>query len=312
MPCPPLFNMGNNYSVASETEGLIFDIQRFCVHDGPGIRTTVFMKGCPLRCLWCDNPESQIMTPEVLYFEDKCTDCGLCVERCPARAIKAANGKIKLDRLVCNACGDCVDVCVPAALKITGKYMSVNEVVEAVERDYPFYRRSGGGVTLSGGEPLMQPEFARNILKECQALGIHTAIETTGCQKWALFSRVLQFVNLVIYDIKCLDSGEHKAFTGVPNKLILENARRLNRMNIPVLMRIPVIPGYNDSHDNIKATLGFAKGLDRLVGVEPLAYHPMGTVKYERLGREYQLKDLESPSEESMQEINSMIKGLGL
>ena len=295
-----------------EVKGVIFDIQRFCTHDGPGLRTTVFMKGCPLRCLWCDNPESQIMTLEVMYFEDKCTNCGLCLERCPTRAIKMVNEKVKIDRLLCDACGECISVCAPGALKVTGEYMSVSEVVEAVERDYPFYRRSGGGVTLSGGEPLMQPKFAQSILRECQTLGTHTVIETMGYQEWDVLSKVLPFINLVIYDIKHMDSQKHRAFTGVPNKLLLENVIKISRMNIPVLIRIPIIPGYNDSRDNIEATLEFARGIDTLIGVEPLAYHPIGAIKYERLGREYKLKDLQPPSEERMQKLNSMIKGLGL
>lgn len=296
----------------NEIKGLIFDIQRFCIHDGPGIRTTVFLKGCPLRCLWCDNPESQMATPEIMYFEDKCTNCGLCVQRCPHEAIRMAGGRIKIDRSACSGCGECARACPPGALKTIGKYVSAGEVVEAVKRDDPFYRRSGGGITLSGGEPSLQPEFASEILRRCRALGIHTAMETSGYQEWGVFSRVIRFVDLVMYDLKHMDPKKHERFTGVPLEPILENARSIGRMNIPVLIRIPVVPGFTDSEENIRATVEFAKQIDSLVGIEPLAYHSIGSIKYDRLGREFKLKGLQPPDEGRMREIKSMIKDLGV
>jgi pyruvate formate lyase activating enzyme len=292
--------------------GLVFDVQRCCTHDGPGIRTTVFLKGCPLRCLWCDNPESQRAVPEMMYFEERCTGCGSCLAICPRGALEVRDGKIGIDRRACDGCGECESACSRGALRRVGEYLSVEEVVRRVRRDHPFYRRSGGGVTLSGGEPSLQPGFASEILRRCRELGIHTAVETAGEQEWEALSRLLRFTDLVLYDLKHMDPEEHERLTGVPNGRILENARRMGRRGVPVLVRVPIVPGLTDSEENLRAIVEFCLEMEGLVGVEPLPYHPLGVPKYGRLGREYGLKDLSPPGEEELERIRSRMEGWGV
>lgn len=291
--------------------GLVFDLQRCCTHDGPGLRTTIFLKGCPLRCLWCDNPESQRAAPELMYFEERCNGCGSCLPACPRGALGRRDGKIGIDRSACDGCGECVRACAPGALRVVGELLGVRKVVEAAVRDLPFYRRSGGGVTLSGGEPSLQPEFASELLRECRALGIHTAVETAGCLEWGSLSRVVRSVDLVLYDLKHMDGRRHEELTGAPNGLILENLRRIGRVGVPVLVRVPIVPGLTDSEENLRATVEFCLEVDSLLGIEPLAYHPLGVPKYKRLGREYPLGDLPPPEEEHMRRIASEMERWG-
>ncbi len=269
-------------------EGKIFDIQRFSIYDGPGIRTNVFFKGCNLRCLWCHNPESQIIDNQLLLYKEKCSGCGACAEICD---------KINTDD--CTACGKCTKVCRNGARQISGRTAASDEIVAEIIRDKEFYKTSGGGVTLSGGEPLLQPDFAADILKKCRENNIHTAVETAGNVKWESFLKILPFVNLFLFDIKCMDEKKHTEFTGISNKLILQNALELKKSGVNILFRTPVIPGYNDSE--IKAIAEFCKPFD----YELLAYHKTGCGKYSALGLTYNLSNVETPDKEYMQNLAS-------
>lgn len=267
-------------------DGKIFDIQRFSIFDGPGIRTNVFLKGCNLRCLWCHNPESQHRENQLMFYKDKCVGCGECVKIC---------NKTHTDE--CIACGKCAEVCTHNARKISGRTASSEEIIEAVLRDREFYRTSGGGVTISGGEPLLQPDFTAEILNACRQNGVHTAIETAGCVKWESFEKVLPYLDLILFDIKCIDDEKHKRLVGVSNKLIFENAQKLKECGVKILFRTPVIPGYNDGE--IKAIAEFCKPFD----YEILAYHQTGCGKYDALGIDYTLGDVVPPTKEFMENL---------
>ncbi len=215
-------------SKVEDKRGIIFNIQHYSIHDGPGIRTTVFMKGCPLRCIWCQNPESQASPPEIFFNVETCTGCGKCVQACPNGAIEIIDGHSKTNRKLCSGSGKCAEVCPNEARSLMGRYVSAAEVFKEVDGDSIFYQRSGGGVTLSGGDPVAQPEFAISILKLCKNAGIHTAIETSGCAKWGTLKQILEYVDLVLYDFKQMDPIEHKKHTGVSNSLILEVHHGIN------------------------------------------------------------------------------------
>ncbi len=266
--------------------GVIFDIQRFSVYDGDGIRTNVFFKGCNLRCLWCHNPESQLMTPQLMFYKNSCVGCGKCAEIC--RNTFTEN---------CTACGRCVEVCAHGARKISGRTASAEEVVETVLRDKEYYITSGGGVTLSGGEPLLQPEFAREILRLCKENGVNTAIETAANVKWEAFERVLPFTDAVLCDIKAIDESTHRRLTGVSNALILENAEKLKKSGVKLLFRTPVIPGLNDTE--VKKIAEFAGDTP----LELLAYHKTGCGKYDALGIEYSIPEIVPPEKEQMEAL---------
>ena len=211
------------------TQGVIFNIQRYSIHDGPGIRTTVFLKGCQLRCFWCQNPESQRRRPEVFLKKSVCTLCGRCVAACPEGASSLVDGASVIDRTKCTGCGKCVEVCPDGARTLMGKWVSVQQVMRELVRDKRFYDNSAGGITLSGGDPTAQPKFAQSLLRACKDAGLHTAIETCGCTSWPVLERLLEHVDLVLFDIKHSDSAKHREGTGKPNRLILENARMIAR-----------------------------------------------------------------------------------
>ena len=299
-------------SPKTEIVGCVFNIERFAIRDGPGIRTTVFLKGCPLRCLWCANPESMSEAPQLFYLENLCTRCYRCVEACPNRAtIKTPKGAIEINRSLCKACGKCVEACPNKAREISGKLMTVEEVLEEVRKDALFYQNSGGGVTFSGGEPTHQPEFLWHLLKGSQESGIHTALDTSGFVKPEILKRVLEHTNLVLYDIKHMDSAKHKELTGVDNRLILENARMIATMGKPMIIRVPLIPGRNDSKENIKALAEFMLSLG-LKRVDLLPYHSLGKIKYQRLGMEYKLSDLKPFAEGEVAKIKADLESYGL
>jgi pyruvate formate lyase activating enzyme len=293
--------------------GLVYNIQRFAIHDGPGIRTLVYMKGCPLACLWCSSPQTQKMAPDILHSEVYCKECGRCMEVCSLNAITLSHTDgMQIDRTLCNSCGRCVEACPNQALELIGKAMTVDELFCEVDKDSPFYRRSEGGVTVGGGEPTLQYEFVAAFLKKCKQRYIHTAMETCGYTKWEHLKKILKFVDLLYMDIKHMDTTKHKELTGVSNERILENARNAAAM-VPMIIRIPVIPGLNDSDDNILDTAEFATKLGtNLLRIELLPYHKFGTPTYSRLGMEYKLTNVEPPHDEQMQRLRHIIESRGV
>jgi pyruvate formate lyase activating enzyme len=266
------------------SQGIVFNIQRYSIHDGPGIRTTVFLKGCPLRCYWCQNPESQRKKPEILLFKEKCTLCGQCVTVCPAGASRlSAEGSV-IDRSKCLGCGQCAEACPNEARKLAGACMTLDEVMEEVQKDASFYKNSGGGVTLSGGDPVAQPVFALAILQRCQEAGLHTALETSGYTRWTTMEKLLAYTDLVLFDIKHMDAAKHRQGTGRSNAIILENARRISQLK-PLRIRVPLVPGFNDSAEAVREIASFVRDRLGFVDIDLLAYNKLGEVKYERLDK---------------------------
>jgi pyruvate formate lyase activating enzyme len=279
----------------SGKSGIIFNIQRYSIHDGPGIRTVVFLKGCPLRCVWCDNPESQKPSLEVVFYQHKCIMCGRCNVICKENAINkdlTVGSSEKIDRSLCNNCMKCVKECISGALNVIGERMTVTDVLNEVLRDKPFYKKSGGGVTVSGGEPLSQPEFARNILKASYDHSLHTAIETTGYSKWRIVERILEFADLILYDLKQLDDSKHRELTGVSNKSILENLEKIMKSGKRVIVRYPLIPDCNTSSMDI-LRLGEYLSEIKVSEVDILPFHQYGKSKYPLLNMQYGLYDVE-------------------
>jgi pyruvate formate lyase activating enzyme len=291
--------------------GTVFNIQKFSVHDGPGIRTTVFLKGCPLRCKWCSNPESQTFTPSVFFDKKKCIECGLCVNICPQKAIGTDKNK-KIDVSKCDGCGLCVEVCPTKALEISGKKMSVKEVIDEVCKDLAHYRRSGGGITLSGGEPLAQPDFAEAVLKSAKSCGINTAMETTGLAPTEVLDRVIPLVDMVLLDIKTFYPETHKKFTGVDNKQILKNALHISKIAKAVSVRIPLISGFNDDETSIKAIASFASYMENVTRVHILPYHSYGQGKYNLLNRVYDCDGLETPEDAKVESLKKIVESMNI
>ena len=272
------------------TGGVVFDIQRFSLQDGPGLRTLVFLKGCPLRCAWCSNPESQRPDPQLLYDGDRCTLCLKCVPTCPSGALTSAGeGSLSYDLTLCTMCGACVAACPNSARSISGRVMSVEEVLASVLRDAPFYRRSGGGVTLSGGEPTYQPDFSMALLSDFKRHGLDTAIETCGHADTRTFMSVVEAADHVFFDVKHLDRARHIELTGVPNELILDNLRALMHIHPDVTVRYPLVPGCNDRTDDLRSFAQYLLRLPRMPLVEFVPYHRYGEHKYRLLGRPYRL-----------------------
>ena len=293
--------------------GIIFDIKKYSIHDGPGIRTTVFFKGCPLACWWCHNPESQSPGVEMMVRDNRCIICGACVETCPQQAITLnGHGAPVTNWDKCDTCGQCAAVCYAEARQQVGRQMSVAEVLADIERDRAFYDESGGGVTLSGGEPLLQPDFLLALLCACRERDIHTALDTSGYTRWPVLDRVRPYVDLFLYDLKLLDETKHRQVTGVSNRLILENLQMLSQYGHDIIVRIPVIPGVNDDNDSLRQMAAFLADLPHRPDVELLPYHHIALDKYARLNKVYLLRDTEPPLVERMAEIGQMMVGLGL
>jgi len=292
-----------------QTKGLVFDIRRYSLHDGPGIRTTVFFKGCPLSCWWCHNPEGRSPNPNLMFFSDRCLQCRECVGVCPHNAIVEINGSLQTSSR-CEACGSCASVCPANARQLVGRWMTVAEVIQQIEKDLVFYDESFGGVTFSGGEPLYQPAFLLSLLDACAERRLHTVVETCGYANREFLLNLGEKVDVFFYDLKILDSAKHRKYVGVPNDEIVGNLEALARQGNSVVVRIPVIPGINDDPGEIE---GMARLLKRsqLHNVHLLPYHRAGTGKYARLHMPYLLGDVELPSSESMQTIAQQLEQSG-
>ncbi len=289
----------------------VFNIQPFCLHDGPGIRTVVFLKGCPLRCLWCANPESHDAGPQLLFYKEKCTGCGACAGACPRGAI-TPGPRLETDRRRCTGCGACAKVCPAGARELCGRRMTVAEVLEEALGDRLFFEESGGGVTLSGGEPLAHPAFSAALLAGAQAAGVHTAVESCSYAAREAVDLVYAHADLALLDVKHMDSGTHRRLTGVPNEGILENIRHIRRdLGVPTAIRMPVIPGCNDSEENLRATARFAASLGPDTALHLLPCHRLGAGKAERLGLppapEYSV-----PGAGRMEELRALAEACGV
>ena len=271
----------------------IFDIERNSLVDGPGIRTTVFFKGCNLHCAWCHNPESQSKNIQMMFYASKCVSCGNCKEKCPNSLEK------------CDLCGNCTIFCAHGAREICGKEYTVDEVMSEILKDKLFYEASGGGVTFSGGECMLQIDFLLELLKACKAEGIHTAVDTAGHIPYEYFEKIFPYTDLFLYDFKCFDTETHKKYTGVGNELILQNLARLLKEKVPLWIRIPIIPDVNDSEDEIKSILGFIAENGKAEKIELLPYHAMGEHKYAAIGKAVQKFTV--PNDEKMEQLRKLI-----
>ena len=295
-------------------KGVVLNIQHFCTNDGPGIRTNVFLKGCSLRCKWCSNPESIHPKPELAYDLRKCIgekECGLCLKECPESAISVmpSDGKVRIDWDLCTNCGKCVPVCPPEALYLFGREMTVDEVLAEVEQDGSFYRESGGGITLSGGECVLQCDFSAALLEEAHHRGINTAIETAGNYPWSFMEKVLPHVDTVLHDHKLTDPVRHKKWCGADNSRILANFKRAYETfpDKTFIARTPVIPGVNDDEEHIRAVLAFIRPYPNVIKYELLPYHRYGETKYGFLGRVYELEDFDSLDSATLQRLQAII-----
>jgi pyruvate formate lyase activating enzyme len=309
----PQVNASYNWeciAMRMDRSGIVFNIQRFSLHDGPGIRTTVFKKGCPLKCKWCCNPESMNVTQEILIQDIRCIRCGKCKEVCSNDAITSIEGNKRIDFSKCSSCMECVKVCPTKTLECIGTYLSVDEVVKEAKRDFLFYQNSGGGVTISGGEPLLQWEFTRDILKACKKEGLNTALDTSGYGSWEALEEVLKYVDLILYDVKHTDNDLHLKGTGVSNTLILQNLEKI-ASQMKTWIRFPVIPGFNDSLKNIKEVAYLASQF-KVEKVSLLPYHEFGKSKYEKLGRDYLFQCTNKISEKHLEEIKMVFVEKGI
>ena len=298
-------------TAASEQKGLVFNIQRFSVHDGPGIRTTVFLKGCPLRCRWCSNPESQLSLPNLMIRNTRCRACGACAAACPRQAIAltAENGRV-LDWSRCDQCLQCVEACLYGALVACGQYRGVEEILAEVRRDEAFYRNSGGGLTVSGGEPLVQAEFLGRLLTGAKQAGLHAVLDTTGHAPWGSIEKLLPLVDLLLWDVKHLDPWEHRRMTGVDNRLILENLRKAAE-TAELWLRVPLLAGFNDSESHLREITALAKEVGARK-ISLLAYHEGGRSKCGQMGRPYPCPEGLAPGDEHLVRLRDLVEKEGL
>lgn len=295
----------------SEVKGMVLEIQRFSIHDGPGIRTTVFLKGCPLQCKWCHNPESQSSKPILSFIESKCIGCGYCFEHCPNDAHKLLDGRHVIDRSTCTGCGQCTRKCYAKALELVGEQMSAEDVIEIVIRDKPFYGNSGGGLTVSGGEPAAQPLFTEKLLKLAKQSSLHTAVETCGYCKWSFLERIIPFTDIFLFDWKETDSQRHLEYCGVDNSLIRSNLEKLSEAGSEIVLRCPVIPSLNDRDEHFQGIAELYRNLN-ISAVEIMPYHRLGESKYERFGLSNKTFVSQQPEEETVKSWLQGLKVLGV
>jgi glycyl-radical enzyme activating protein len=291
--------------------GMVFDIQRSSLHDGPGIRTSVFLKGCPLRCVWCHNPESQSTSKEISFRLESCAACGECVKICQNGAHRIVDGIHIYDRSLCQQCGDCVETCLYEALKLAGQERTVDEVMAVVLRDRPFYDQSGGGLTITGGEPMLQEEFTLALLKAARSYDLHTCLDTCGWASQRAYERLLPFVDLFLFDYKATDPEGHKELTGVSNELIISNLDFLVRQGASIQMRCPLVPGVNDSPGHLEGIASLSRRYPGLVGIDLMAYHNIGNAKYERYGLKNPLPGLKTTPEATKEGWLKTLHSLG-
>jgi pyruvate formate lyase activating enzyme len=296
------------------TTGRVFDVQRFAIHDGPGIRTVVFLKGCPLRCLWCGNPESIAPEPALSYVPEKCIACGACIPACRFQALSLpAGGKTIVDRRRCTRCGDCAAQCDPKALEMVGRNLSTEEVLAVVLRDQSYYEGSGGGLTVSGGEPLAQIAFLEDLLCEAKSKGLHCAVETSGYAAWSAIERVRMLVDLWLYDYKETDAALHLKYTGVPLAPIVENLKRLHDDGARILLRCPMIPQHNARQEHLDGIVAISRRLPKLEGVELLPYYDLWRAKLARFGLSARLPEtVKPPASESVDGWNAYLRRQGV
>lgn len=297
---------------SDEKRGLIFNIQKFSIHDGSGMRTLLFMKGCPLSCLWCSNPESQSCKIEVMDVKKNCIKCQKCYDICPKGAI--AKEDFRIDRSLCDGCGACTQKCYAGAKKSVGQWYSIPEIMEKIEKDQLIYRNSEGGVTVGGGEPILQADFVSELLKACHSVNIHTAVETCGCGSWDNAKKVFDHADAIFFDLKHMDSSQHKTLTGAENRSILQNAESLAKMDKTIVFRLPLIPSFNDSKKNLEETGAFVASLSRSqssVKIEILPYHNLGQDKYRWLSKGYSLESLRHPEAEHVEACRTILRNQG-
>jgi pyruvate formate lyase activating enzyme len=298
----------------AEARGVVFNIQRFSIHDGPGIRTTVFLKGCPLRCGWCSNPESLSPSPEIITRDAKCIRCGKCVEACPEQAIAIVEDTRVIRWEECSYCIECAEACPSGAIEAAGRTMTVAEVLDTVERDAGFYRRTGGGMTVSGGEPLVQWRFALKLLQEAKRRGLHTALDTTGHADWEILDEILSFTDLVLYDVKHANTARHREATGVPNERILDNLRKTVAKAGPrVWIRHPVIPQFNDSEEALEELCELVLTLKPSAEkISLLPWHKFGELKYSAMGKDYPWREIPTISDERIEGFKKLVESHGI
>ena len=293
------------------TDGMIFDIKRYAINDGPGIRTAVFFKGCPLECWWCHNPEGQSGHPQMMFRSNRCKSSRACLQVCPRDAI-TWNNELITDWEACDDCGKCAEVCYSGARELVGRNVTVDRLLDEIKRDIPFYDQSGGGVTFTGGEPIYQKEFLGEALLACKQQQIHTAVDTCGYSSWKNFEAIHPLVDLFLYDVKLMDKNKHIKYTSISNRLMLSNLIKLSEAGAHIIVRIPLIPRINDDHENLDLCAAFLAKLPSLDGVALMPYHDIGMAKYQALGMKYKLNNILSPTNEQVAEGEEILSSYRL